>query len=612
MTGSSERIREVLEHARAARRARDIDAARAAYSRTYEQARSGGDAAAMCEAALGLAGIHAYGMHAGRLPAYLFEAYSVSDGPARVRLAAAIARTWAYGNDPTRGAPFADEAVAAAEQAGDQALLAEALDAQLLMHWGPDDFADRLRIASRLEDAAAYVTDTEARMSAHLWRLTTAVEALDAPGLRRQLSALQRLADETGSPRVRFFERSRQAMHALVLGDLDAARAFRTESIAAGVEAQEADVLAVEHVLGGEIARQSGDVDALLFEAAAHEQFGVSEGVPAVLSEAASLWLDAGEPDRARELLLQVAGAGFDALPRELDWLMAMTQLTRVAAAIGERDLTQDGLRLLAPYAGRGIPNGGAVTFSGVVDAYLAHAAAALGQDEDAARWSASGAALAERFNCARWAELARDAVGRRGGAAAYASAAPITAVLRPQPGGVWTVGTDAANSHLREMKGLAYLRLLVRQPGVEIAALDLSDWAAGHPGSGLGGVAAEPVIDRQALSAYRGRLSEIDRELAEAQEWVDAGRVDLLRDERDALLAEVRAATGLGGRTRTAPGGAAERARVAVRKAVAAAIGRITELDPVLGRVLTDTVRTGAFCCYEPDPTRPVVWRTE
>jgi hypothetical protein len=161
-------------------------------------------------------------------------------------------------------------------------------------------------------------------------------------------------------------------------------------------------------------------------------------------------------------------------------------------------------------------------------------------------------------------------------------------------------------------MKGLAYLRLLVRQPGVEIAALQLSDWAAGHPGTGVSDVAAEPVIDRQALAAYRSRLADIDRELAEAQEWGDVGRGDRLRDERDALLAEVRSATGLGGRTRAAPGGTNERARVAVRKAVAAAIDRITELDPVLGRVLTDTVRTGAFCSYEPDPTRPVVWLTD
>jgi hypothetical protein len=118
-------------------------------------------------------------------------------------------------------------------------------------------------------------------------------------------------------------------------------------------------------------------------------------------------------------------------------------------------------------------------------------------------------------------------------------------------------------------------------------------------------------MIDRQALAAYRQRLADIDTELAEAEQWIDAARLDRLRDERDALLGEVRAATGLGGRLRTT-GGAAERARVAVRKAIAAAIDRIHGLDPYLGRLLTDTVHTGSSCRYDPDPTRPVDWRTD
>jgi len=70
----------------------------------------------------------------------------------------------------------------------------------------------------------------------------------------------------------------------------------------------------------------------------------------------------------------------------------------------------------------------------------------------------------------------------------------------------------------------------------------------------------------------------------------------------------EIAGATGLGGRHRVS-GGSAERARVAVRKSVAAALGRITELDPALGRLLRDTVRTGTTFCYEPDPGRQVTW---
>jgi hypothetical protein len=48
--------------------------------------------------------------------------------------------------NPSRAVQFATEAVAAADGLGDAVLLAEALDAELLVHWGPDDLAERLRI----------------------------------------------------------------------------------------------------------------------------------------------------------------------------------------------------------------------------------------------------------------------------------------------------------------------------------------------------------------------------------------------------------------------------------------------------------------------------------
>ena len=61
-------------------------------------------------------------------------------------------------------------------------------------------------------------------------------------------------------------------------------------------------------------------------------------------------------------------------------------------------------------------------------------------------------------------------------------------------------------------------------------------------------------------------------------------------------------------GRVRLTP----ERARVAVRKAIAAAVGRLGEVDPGLARLLRATVTTGGVCRYDPDPDRPVRWVLE
>ena len=77
---------------------------------------------------------------------------------------------------------------------------------------------------------------------------------------------------------------------------------------------------------------------------------------------------------------------------------------------------------------------------------------------------------------------------------------------------------------------------------------------------------------------------------------------------ERDALLEQVGVATGLAGRQRRFSS-SQERARVAVRKAIAAALHPIEANSPELARLLRDTVHTGTVCRYEPDPGRPTTW---
>jgi hypothetical protein len=172
----------------------------------------------------------------------------------------------------------------------------------------------------------------------------------------------------------------------------------------------------------------------------------------------------------------------------------------------------------------------------------------------------------------------------------------------------MWLVGRQDRAVVVRETKGFDYLRTLLRNPGIPVTALALSSAAAGNPGVDVTQSSLGDVIDRRALDTYRRRLAEIDAELDEAAHWSDRGRADTLAFERDALLEQVASATGLGGRRRQV-GGSAERARVAVRKAIAAAIGRVDDVDAATGRLLRDTIRTGTACMYEPDPHRPVHW---
>jgi hypothetical protein len=576
-------------------------AARAALLAAYYQARDTGDAELMAAAALKLpSGLH-FGTHPGQVPALIHEAYTVAVTPAsRCRLAAALARAWVYGGDAQRAVTFAREAVALADGLGDPEITADVLDAALVAHWGPDDFAERLALSARLADTAAYLTEPGSRLTAHLWRLTTAWECLDVVAVQRELRALDVLAEESDLARHAFFAASRRAMHALVIGDLDTADRCIASTRDLGTQVAEPDLEAVTHSLVAARAQQVGDTETLRKEAAAFEAYGAAEGVPSVSAEAAVLWLAADEPDRALRLLHQLAGAGLATVVRDVDFLLTVTSLVEVAAALHSQDIAADGVRLLTPFAGRAVLNAGAVTFHGVVDDYLHKAELALGRP-DAARWRHNATSSYQRIGATWW----RD---RLTTPAPAPSARPIAVHLHPDSEGGWLVGSDGAATVMPDLKGLHYLRELLRNPGIDMSTLDLSGAAPGHAGIAVIEADTGEITDQQALAAYHRRLRDIDAELDEAESWTDQGRLDQLRLEREALLAEVRSATGLGGRHRRFTS-TQERARVAVRKAIASTLDRIDHHDTNLARLLRNTIHTGASCHYDPDPTRPVTW---
>jgi len=66
---------------------------------------------------------------------------------------------------------------------------------------------------------------------------------------------------------------------------------------------------------------------------------------------------------------------------------------------------------------------------------------------------------------------------------------------------------------------------------------------------------------------------------------------------------------TELTGTTAANNGAGLERARLAVTKAIKAALTRIEAADPELGRYLAATVRRGYVCAYRPDSRSPIRW---
>jgi hypothetical protein len=591
---------ELLDRADAERLAGRGDAAARLYGEAIARCRPDDDLDGWTRAVLGAASVYVFGTEPGKLPAELYDLLArTTDLTNRARLSAALARCWAYAGQAGRAALFAAEAVEGAESVGSPELLADCLDAALAAHWGPDELDIRVALATRLDDVTAHVLDPESRLQAHLWGLQVACEALELQAMHRHMRALELLGEE--SPRAQFFAATRRLMLDLLRGRTDTATELLSVAQVAAQQASLADSWMVLLALTGYTAVLAGDRSTCASMAAGAEEFALNEGVTVVCAEAAFLWFGADDADRARALVNTFHGRVLQDLPRDVNWLLTLQCVLEAALFVEDVEAIRAVTELLMPYAGRAVFNAGAVMFHGVTDDSLARAAAMLGDADTAERLRQRALATYERLGASWW----RDRLLAFDGPVAQAAASRRVR-LHPAADGLWLIGPESEAVPLRALRGYGYLRALVRRPGLAISALDLVGGGPTVAQSGLG-----EVLDREAREAYKRRLRDIEQDLAEAEEWADLGRLEALQNERDALVDELAAATGLGGRSRVI-GSSSERARIAVTKAITTATARIATIHAPLGRHLRVSIRTGSQCSYEPDPDEPWTWILE
>jgi class 3 adenylate cyclase len=188
--------------------------------------------------------------------------------------------------------------------------------------------------------------------------------------------------------------------------------------------------------------------------------------------------------------------------------------------------------------------------------------------------------------------------------------------VLR-RDGEYWTVAYDGMVVTLRDSKGLRDIRRLLESPQREFHVLDLiaeaapSDRSVSPSESLEVGLRIdrgndEPVIDDATRAAYRRRLSDLEREIADAQSEGNVAAATTAREEYDSVLEQLTTAYGLGGKARRTPDHI-ERARKTVARRIRDAVSRIERSHPGLGRHLSASLHTGVFCSYQPEHS--VTW---
>jgi hypothetical protein len=535
---------------------------------------------------------------AGRVERALQE---IGPEPIRVRLLARCASLHATGGDMAEASAAAIEAVAAARTFADDALLGDALTARHITLRGPDDAEAAAQVSDELVEVAARSGASGRILEAAMAQLVDQLRLGDLTGVDRTLDRFRQLAATTGLPRYRFFVESRRGMRAFLAGRLAEGEAMLERARRIGTAIEEPDTA---YVFGGArvmVLPDLNDRDEVIAAAQHTETVAAASGDTRLLLFAAYLRARVGDHEYAARLVDQALAPDFANLARDGSWLMLMCLSAYVAAVSRDDASARTIYPALRPYAGQVVVNAGAVTFGGVVDDYLGLLAAALGEPDAAVRHLDDAIAAYQRLGATLFLARAR----QQRDAFNPGPAPDIRRACLRKIRGEWECGFEGATFHLAHMVGLGHLARLLAAAGAEIHVLDL---AAPSGANARTGQSRQELLDATAKASYRERITDLREDLEEAEENNDYERADRIRLELDLIVDELRRAVGLGGESRAATTDA-ERARIAVRKAITAGLDRLAEHDTAFAQHLRIHIRTGAFCRYEPDTVSPIEW---
>lgn len=613
----------------------DLRAARRWFDVAYREADERGDAPALARAALGLGGLWVHERRtAGEamvIRARQHRALSLTPPgtPPALRLRARIAAEDDYraGRTATILA-LVDEA----RRAGDPVALAETLSLAHHCALAPEHGRLRLELAEQLIAAAAATGRRGDLVMGVLWRTVDLFLAGD-PHAERALAELRGLLAEGDHLAAGFVARAMDVMLAIRAGRFAEAETLAGECAQRGAAAGDVDATGW---YGGQLAAirwfQGRFAELLPIVAGLVNSPALSAVDNSCLAGLAVAAASAGEHRLALSALARLRGRGLAALPRSSTWLTTVFGVAEAAYLLRDADAAAEAYALLTPFAGLPAVTGIGVACFGSVRHALGMAALAMGETGRAVdhlraavadnlalgHWPAAvlsrwrlGQALAVREGAAAarqalaWAETEAAAIGmtlpeavaQDRGRAAGGVAGPARC---ERHGRRWRITLGGRSVLVGHSVGMRHLAALIANPGREIHAADLAAGPGLPDAPARDGGPAQPVLDDVARREYRRRLAELEAGIDEFAARNEPDRAAALRAERDWLIAELAAATGLGGRARRFAGDE-ERARIAVGKAIRRALARVAEADPVIGEELRATVHTGLRCCYTP-----------
>jgi DNA-binding SARP family transcriptional activator len=363
-----------------------LDHARATFEEAATLARELADPVLFAHAALGVAGPWStLGREDPEVVAVLEEALhglGEEDSPLRARLLGRLSLELYYAGQPERRMLLSEASVRIARRIGDPATLAAALDARHYVLWRPENVEERLEVAGELRQIAADIGDLELELEGAGWTVVDLLELGDVAGADVQIEAAAALAAVVHRPLYLWWTSLFRCARAQLSGDFDEAERLAGETLAIGQRGHAENALHYYAMAMFNIRREQGRLGEV--EDAVGQFIEMYPAIPAWRCCQALMHIELGRHEEAREAFDSVAAAGFDALPRDANWLIAVTLLAEVCGALGDADRAGELHALLAPHGGRNVLVGRAASCNGSASRLLGILASVLGQWEEA------------------------------------------------------------------------------------------------------------------------------------------------------------------------------------------------------------------------------------
>ncbi|MCW5889984.1 MAG: hypothetical protein KIT14_05470 [bacterium] len=636
-----------LAHARW--RAGDAASAHRLALDAVQSARRAGAPFVLARAVLGFAGsLQGFGVTSANetLVALLTEVLDIlPEGPTaeRALAMARLAEELTFSPRAAERVPLASAALAMARRLGRPDVLAGVLRSTHWALWTPESMRERRALAYELAALGECLRDPGRVVEGQMFRLLVALEGGELEVARLALTAARDAASAQPQPYYCWLVATAAACLAAAGGELAAVRGGADEALCQGQQAHNPNAVLFFGVQVGALQWMLGQHDELVH--ALHDLAAAFPTLaPAAHSALAVTYAEAGRLDDARRVYEVVLEDGRWNADRNPTWLAALSFLAETCTLLGDRGRAAQFYVAMLPFASSLVTLPPAAVYAPVRH-YLGLLAATLGRHEDAAEHF--DAALAFEASCGLLQWRARTQVAYAGmlldrgvanpptGVRALLTAAAATAaqlglsalaarVQRIQqalpavslhepgleslvvgfmrPGSCWEIEFDRQRCVVKDAAGLHRLVQLLRQPGIEIDAVELCGGSAQvSPGVPSG-------CDARAARSLRQEERRLAQEARAAAECGDIDAAEAARHEAARIAARLSGDRGRRGKPWQA-GAGSECARLAARKSIRRVVDTFRRALPDLAAHLDRSLSYGRCLVYRPDAKRPVRW---